>query len=409
MRSATRRLLPVSPKSLDDTGLAPELVYQIAAKVLHAAGTLTGSELAAKLGVSFAVVEPCLDMLRRDHHCEIVSGAMTPQSYVYRLTDAGHARAAEFAEQNQYEGPLPVPLSQYRAYIDAFHRAALPQVTRQTVREAFHQLVLSDRVLDQLGPAIASRHSLFLYGPPGNGKTKIAQMIGALLPGEIAIPHAIAVERDIVRVFDVMNHTPIGEEEASGSLSLEARPDARWVRCRRPVVTVGGELTLDSLELGFLAASGFYRAPLQTVANGGVLVIDDFGRQRCSPRDLLNRWIVPLESRIDFMTLQTGQKFDLPFMALVVFATNVQPAELVDEAFLRRIRYKVLAESPTKADFARIFENYCHYRQLAFDPHLVDQLLRAGSAAPAPARRGRIPERTRAGSRATHGATITTM
>ena len=189
---------------------------------------------------------------------------------MYRLTEAGHARAAEFSEHSQYVGSLPVPLTQYAAYMGAFHQAATPQVTRKAVRDAFKQLVLSDRVLDQLGPAIAARHSLFLYGPPGNGKTKIAQTIGELLPGEIAIPHAIAVDRDVIRVYDPMNHEEI-EKDHRRTLQYETPRDNRWVRCRRPVVTVGGELTLDSLELGYLAGSGFYRAPLQTLANGGVL------------------------------------------------------------------------------------------------------------------------------------------
>ncbi len=369
------RLMPTAPKTLEDTGLAPELVYQILTRTMHVAGANTGSELASKLGVAFTVIEPLIDILKRDRHLEIVGGAIAPQSYVYRLTEAGHARAAEFSEQSQYVGSLPVPLSQYKAYMDAFHRAATPHVTRQAVRDAFQHLVLSDRVLDQLGPAIAARHSLFIYGPPGNGKTKIAQAIGALLPGEIAIPHAIAVDRDIIRVSDPMNHETMDGQDPTRTFTSGLQRDHRWVRCKRPVVTVGGELTLESLELGFLPTNGFYRAPLQTLANGGVLVIDDFGRQRSSPTEILNRWIVPLESRVDHLVLQSGQKFEMPFETLIVFATNLNPLDLLDESFLRRIRYKVFAESPTREDFINIFARCCDERSLVFNREVVENLI----------------------------------
>ncbi len=369
------RLMPTAPKTLEDTGLAPELIYQILTRTMHVTGANTGTELASKLGVTFAVIEPVIDILKRDRHLEIAGGAIAPQSYVYRLTEAGHARAAEFSDQSQYVGSLPVPLSQYKAYMDAFHRAAAPHVTRQAVRDAFQHLVLSDRVLDQLGPAIAARHSLFIYGPPGNGKTKIAQTIGVLLPGEIAIPHAIAVDRDIIRVFDPMNHETMDGQDPSRTFAYGLQRDNRWVRCRRPVVTVGGELTLESLELGFLATNGFYRAPLQALANGGVLVIDDFGRQRSSPTEILNRWIVPLESRVDHLVLQSGQKFEMPFETLIVFATNLNPLDLLDESFLRRIRYKVYAESPTREDFINIFARCCDERGLVFNRTVVENLI----------------------------------
>jgi len=244
------------------------------------------------------------------------------------------------------------------------------------VRKAFSHLVISDQVLDRLGPAINSGHSMFVYGPPGNGKTVISQAVRSMLDGDIAIPHAIEVEGAIIRLFDPVNHDVLPPAAAGeDGLDLAMRHDRRWVRCRRPMVTVGGELTLDALELSYSKTTGFYRAPVQAIANGGMLVIDDFGRQQCPPRDLLNRWIVPLESRVDYLTLQSGQKFELPFMVLIIFATNIKPAELVDEAFLRRIHYKVFAESPTVAEFTRIFENSCRERGLAFDAAVVEHLL----------------------------------
>src|SRR5262249_25116907 len=197
-----------------------------------------------------------------------------------------------------------------------------------------------------------------------------------LLVGDVAVPHALAVEGQIVRIFDPVNHEALEDPDAHDD-RLERNPtfDRRWVRCRRPLITVGGELMLEHLDLGYTSSAGFYRAPLQALANGGVLVIDDFGRQHASPRDLLNRWIVPLESRVDYLTLQTGQKFQMPFDVLVVFATNLNPSDLVDEAFLRRIQYKVLAESPSVEQFAQIFENYCQARQLPFDRALLDELI----------------------------------
>ncbi len=330
-------------------------------------------------------------------------------SYRYRITDAGRQRAALFLEPNHYVGVAPVPFDQYQALHARFRKTAPRTATRDRVREAFSHLVISQRVLDQLGPAINAGHSMFVYGPPGNGKTVISQAIRKLLDGEIAIPHAIEVEGAIIRFFDPVNHEPLEPvNDADGQgLDLGARVDHRWVRCRRPMVMVGGELTLEALELSYNPTTGFYRAPVQAVANGGVLVIDDFGRQQVAPRDLLNRWIVPLESRVDYLTLQSGQKFELPFMVLVVFATNIKPAELVDEAFLRRIHYKVFAESPTVAEFIQIFENCCRERQLAFDPALVRDLLKSvlraaeHSAARLPAARpdrsgavaGRVPRR----------------
>jgi hypothetical protein len=369
-------LFPRAPMTLEAAGLGIDMIVQLTLKLLHFAGELSGVQISQRLGLEFSVIEPALDFLKRLHQCEIVGSApIGGPSYRYRITDAGRQRALLFLENNHYVGVAPVPLSQYIAYIKAYRDAVPRTITRPRVREAFSHLVLSRRVLDQVGPAISSAHSMFVYGPPGNGKTVIAQAIRNLLAGEMAIPYAIEVEGSIIRVFDAVNHEPVATPASTNSLARTEERDARWVRCRRPMVMVGGELTLEALELAFSPTMGFYTAPVQMVANGGVLVIDDFGRQRCSARDLLNRWIVPLESRVDFLTLNTGQKFEIPFMVLVVFATNIRPAELVDEAFLRRIHYKVFAESPTIADFKQIFENCCRDRGIGYNPDVVDHLL----------------------------------
>lgn len=365
----------VAPRTLEETGLPWILVHQLVTKTLHMAGDLQGGELASRLGVSFSIIEPSLELLRRERLCEITGGSIGPQSYVYCLTEAGHLRALAYLERNHYVGKLPVPLGQYRAYIEAFRRQSRMVVSRKAVRDAFAHLVLSDRVLDQLGPAVANRHSLFIYGPPGNGKTVISQAIGNLLPGDVEIPYAIAVDTEVIRLYDPANHAAVDVAAAASRLEHDRSADGRWIRCRRPVVTVGGELAMESLELGYAAATGFYMAPLQLLANGGVLIVDDFGRQRASPRELLNRWIVPLESRVDHLMLKTGQKFEVPFEVLIVFATNLKPRDLVDEAFFRRIKYKVYAESPSRDEFIEIFGKCCLERALPFDRTVVEALI----------------------------------
>jgi len=367
---------PASPQTLEETGLGLDLITQLVLKSLHFAGELTGSELSRRLGLEFAVLMPALELLKAQQQCAIVGGGFVGgASYRYRITDAGRTRAALFLESSHYVGVAPVPLAQYQTYMREYRRAVPRTASRDRVRKAFAHLVISDSVLDQLGPAINAGHSMFVYGPPGNGKTVISQAIHNLLEGSIAIPHALEVEGNIVRLFDPVNHERVVLDEDENALTSLEAGDRRWVICRRPMVMVGGELTLTSLELSYNATTGFYRAPVQAVANGGVLVIDDFGRQTCSPRDLLNRWIVPLESRVDFLTLQSGQKFELPFMTLIVFATNIRPAELVDEAFLRRIQYKIFAESPTVEDFKKIFATCCRDFGATAETELVEHLL----------------------------------
>ena len=371
---------PPAPATVAESGLNIDLLIQLVLKTLHMAGTITGLDLSARLGVPFSVLEPALDELKWQHHCEIVAGSLIGgAAFKYRITDAGRERAALFLQNNHYVGAAPVPLEQYRNYLRLFRDTVVNHATPERVRAAFSHLVLTDRVLDQLGPAIRAGRSLFLYGPPGNGKTVISQSISNLLDGDIAIPHALEVEGAIVRFYDPVTHQAVPDGEDDGQTAgFDRGPtfDRRWVRCRRPTIMVGGELTLDSLEVNYSPSAGFYRAPVQALANGGVLVVDDFGRQHCTPRDLLNRWIVPLETGHDYLTLQTGLKFDIPLVTFVVFATNVRPSELVDEAFLRRIQYKVFAESPTHQDFLRIFRNYCATVGVEFDEGIVETILR---------------------------------
>jgi predicted ATPase with chaperone activity len=355
--------------------LSEDLITQLVIKLLHFNADCTGVEIAHRVGLEFAVVEPILETVKRSHQCEVVGGgALGAPSFRYRITDQGRRRAQLFLEHNQYVGAAPVPLAQYREYMTKLQQATRRTVTPAAVRQAVSHLVLSDRVVNQIGPAVTSGQSLFIYGAPGNGKTVIAQALHSLLEGPIAIPHALEVEGHIIRLYNPTNHEQIADD-ATDPWTTRARLDRRWVLCKRPKLMVGGELTMQSLDLAYSATTGFYNAPIQLMANGGLLVIDDFGRQACSPRDLLNRWIVPLESRVDFHTLQSGQKFELPFMTLIVFATNVRPGELVDEAFLRRIPYKICADSPTVDEFKAIFASCCGTLDATAESGLVERLL----------------------------------
>src|SRR3990170_7924049 len=270
---------PMAPITAEEAGLSLDLLIQLTLKTLHFSGELTGADLATRLGLNFSVIEPAIDFLKAQRQIEIGGGSMVGRaSYRFRITDAGRQRAALFLESNHYVGIAPIPFEQYRQYMLNFLKMAPRSATRDSVRKAFSHLVISQPVLDQLGPAINAGHSMFVYGPPGNGKTVISQAIRQLLHGEIAIPHAIEVEGAIIRLFDPVNHEPLDEQETGDpSLDLGTRLDARWIRCRRPMVMVGGELTLEALELSYSPTMGFYNAPVQAMANGGVLVIDDFG------------------------------------------------------------------------------------------------------------------------------------
>jgi hypothetical protein len=371
-------LHPAAPHTLEETGLSFDLLEQLVLKMLHFSGEMSGAVLGRRLGLPYSAFAPVLEHLKLQYLVEVMGGGLVAgPAYVYRLTATGRERALLHLEQSQYVGPAPVPFASYEAYMRAFAAARRQTVTRSRVRNAFGALVLSDHVLDQLGPAVNGGHSMFVYGAPGNGKTVISQATRNLLEGEIAIPHAVEAHGHIIQVFDAVAHDPLPPPEGAREIFDEGQaPDLRWVRCRRPLVMVGGELTLESLDLAYGQVSRFYQAPVQMAANGGVLVIDDFGRQRCSPAAMLNRWITPLESRIDFLTLQTGQKLPVPFVVLVIFATNVNPHELVDEAFLRRIHYKVHTESPTLPQFKEIFERCCQQQALEYDEALVDWLIR---------------------------------
>jgi hypothetical protein len=366
---------PVTPTSVEETGLSVGQIEQLILKTLHD-GELTGLALAERMRLPYRLLEPLVERLRAERLVEVRGAAATgTSSYRYALTDLGRDRAQQYFANSLYVGPAPVPLVQYVAYMTAL-TAARGFMDRDRLAQGFAHLIISEKVLEQLGPAVNAGKAVFLYGAPGNGKTVIAEGMGRTLGGDMFVPHAIDVDGHIVTMYDPIIHHGVEAEAQPTSIITQKAEDRRWVRIRRPVVMVGGELTLDMLDLRFNPMSKFYEAPIQLKANGGVFLVDDFGRQKQRPQDLLNRWIVPLESRIDFLTLHTGKKFQVPFDVLTVFATNLDPDTLADEAFLRRIPYKIPITDPTLDEFTRIFELNCRRRKLRFHRVMVAYLQR---------------------------------
>ena len=372
-KSVAQPVPPPPPATLAEAGLHPDTLAQLLLKTLLG-GEASGSTLAANMRVPYSLLDALIQHARVEKLVEVRgTSGVGSAGYRYVLTDLGRDRAGQFMDICRYVGPAPVPLAQYNAYVRAC-MAARGAVDRETLSKGFEHLIVSKGMFDQLGPAVNSGKSLFLYGAPGNGKTVVAEGIGKALGTEMYVPHAVDLDGQIITMFDPVSHQRMTAGAEAMSVIAGASQDQRWEKIKRPVVVVGGELTLEMLDLSFNSIAKFYEAPIQLKANGGVFVVDDFGRQRIPPRDLLNRWIVPLESRVDFLTLHTGRKFEIPFNVFIVFATNLKPESLADEAFLRRIPYKILAKNPTVDEYCRIFELNCKKRGLAFDPVMVEYL-----------------------------------
>lgn len=360
---------PSQPKNLEETGLALRLLADLTLKVIYVGAITIGDELSASLKLPYQkVVEEILRFLKDEKLCEIKGGAnYFPFSWRYELTERGRAKAAESLIDNSYVGPAPVSLEAYSSLVKKDELRGTP-VSKEALKAALSHLVLEPQVFDQLGPAVNSNKSIFLYGPPGNGKTCIAEAMANLFSTYTLVPYALTVDNQIIKLFDPSYHFEVNEENPK-------RYDERWVMIKRPIVEVGGELTLEELDLIYEDKARFYEAPFQLKANGGMLLIDDFGRQRVAPRDLLNRWIVPLEKRFDYLTLHTGKKIEVPFSSFIVYATNLDPKDLVDEAFLRRISYKTEIKDPSEEEYREIFRRVCLAKGIEYIEETVNYLI----------------------------------
>jgi predicted ATPase with chaperone activity len=406
--AAPESAIPTPPETLAETGLPGEVVAELLLKALYGRGTVGATQLSEIVGLSYLIVDEQLHELQQRRQAGVVGGTgRGRKTYRYELTQAGRVRAQEALAASQYVGPAPVPLEQYLAQVERQSRRG-SRITRDQLREAFADLVLSPEVIGALGPAVNSARALLLYGPSGSGKTLIAETLAAALGGTIYVPHAVLMEGQIVSVYDPVYHHPAAEEveeedgdepvtpawaapeevrdePADAEEAGEEEPavawfvpvvgyDRRYVRVKRPAVVTGGELSLEQLDLQQDPRTHLVQAPVQLKANGGVLIIDDLGRHRVPARSLLNRWLVPLEKKVDYLTLPTGEKVTVPFDCLVIFTTDMNLGAMLDSAFLRRIPFKIRMPEPTRAQWEEIFRRQCWEKRVPYRADAPDRV-----------------------------------
>ena len=378
----------------DELGIPIGIIQDIILRLLFNEGNVSVGRFAQVIGVHARIIDDIVAQMKQEHQVEVTkAGSLGSISFTYGLTERGGKRARDSFDRSQYVGRAPVPLEVYNEVI-LLQTKSRQRITPAQIKQSISHLILPDNFHRKIGPAVNAGSSIFLYGPPGNGKTTIAQAVADLLGKDSAIwlPEAVTAGGQIIRVYDPLVHVRIQEDEISGYTSAfqqegkpEIRFDKRWMLFQRPAVMVGGELTMDSLDLRYEPIAKVYEAPLQMKANGGMFLIDDFGRQQISPQELLNRWIVPLESGIDFLRLQSGQTLEVPFEQLIVFSTNLDPGQLVDGAFLRRIQMKVEVGGPDEKMFYQIFMGACKAYRIPFDKksfvHLLQEWYRKNDRA----------------------------
>jgi hypothetical protein len=365
--------LPDRPQMLAELGLSEGMLEELIGKRLYTAGVQTLAELSTACALPGAVLEPLVAGLRREALVELrqSDGA----GFRYLLTDRGRAWAADAIAKSGYVGPAPVPLEQYARVVEAQSVRGL-HVRREAMQSAYHDAVLPAEMLEALGPALHSGRAIFLYGPPGSGKTYVGSRLPRLLTDSVLVPYAIAVGTNIIQFFDPVVHRPVEPDaDPSRAARLDGQHDPRYVRCRRPAAITGGELTLDMLDLAYDPVEKLYTAPLHLKANNGLYMIDDLGRQRMRPEELLNRWIVPMEEHRDFLTLGGGRHFPVPFDVVLVFSTNLNPLELADQAFLRRLGYKIRFRHLERAEYGEIWRRVCAERGIRCDGRTLRHVL----------------------------------
>jgi len=364
------RYSPKEPSNVEETKLDITFLSDLMLKQALYLKSFGIQEITERTKLNRYVIIQCLDSLRHNRMIEISKGdtSFNLDNYQYSVTELGMKRALNLMEENRYIGPAPVSVDDYRYSIEIQTIKSI-EVRQEHIKEAFSNITVSENKILAFGSAINSAKPIFLYGPPGNGKTSIAEAIGESLRGEIYVPFSILVDNQIIIVFDPVTHHPVDNDSKFENF------DRRWVKVKRPIIMSGGELTLKALDLEYNPSTKYYEAPLQMKANNGLFIVDDFGRQLIDPQTLLNRWIVPLDRRVDYLTLHTGMKFEIPFDQLVIFATNIEPKKLADEAFLRRLRYKFKIDYPNREEYENIFRKVCYFNELEFEAESFNYLM----------------------------------
>ena len=380
--AAGNHYTPRVPSKWEDLGLDLPFLFDLTMRTIYTRGQSTGGDLAKEMCIPFAVLNPVFQAMRKQSLIDIVAqrGNQGDAGFVYEIKPPkGTAALQDALDKTTYVGPAPVPFTDYVESVLAQTIKKL-HVTRRSIRKAFEDLVITDEVLNEIGPAINSAQSIFFFGYPGNGKTSVAERITRLMGDDIYVPHAVEANGSIIKVFDPIQHTVVTDAAAqdvteTAFLKAAAGFDQRYIKVRRPTIVVGGELTMPMLDLKYNPVGKFYEAPLQMKSNGGIFMIDDFGRQQVRAMDLLNRWIVPLEKKYDYLNTVNGTKIEVPFDELLIFSTNLDPNQLADEAFLRRIKFKIEIRDPDEAQFRRIWELVCKGRRVDYDERGVDYLI----------------------------------